>query len=629
MKTLVEKKEAFFSIADAYVPFLERRNSAERKSKVLARRKAIAGARYQMVLVGFVKRGKSTLLNALLGNEANYALSPAGVDPCTAAIVKYIDAALYPGNPGKEGAIIRFNDGSSDAYIEKSEVVQYIDQRNSGFGEDAAKRIDCVEMYGKFPLIETRGIIIDTPGKGALYDQDYLSNMILPEVDVIICPVDASHPLSIDEVQFLFGLPESEKAKLVFVLTKTDDVERDELGEVVSAVKSVTAKITGGNPPLYQVAAKKVLDAWKAGKTGAEIEAVKKACGMKGFEDALDKKLRAKSSAKETLATACGFLEAAFKADKEALGEEKQNLTKSSAELEQQQKELEEFCRITARNFKKHSKELKNKWNREAARFIDRLSNKEAEITNALSSEADRKTLWDLIGYSKKLSRKIQARLQSTLGAEVSELDKKLAKLVEAFPKEFEAENDAEIVLHCKTMADSSLSGEIKTLFGGGIAVSGGLFDTGVALPAISSILTAAAKVVQAIGNILGKAATGTLVGGVVPILGGLAVTVLACHLGTNFARNQVANNIPKMVGEQLKAASDSIKELADKMLDAVLNQFNADMNELLDRKKDELAKVKESLSTMNKPQKIAEIERDLGELDGLSKKLIALSNEL
>jgi hypothetical protein len=31
----------------------------------------------------------------------------------------------------------------------------------------------------------------------------------------------------------------------------------------------------------------------------------------------------------------------------------------------------------------------------------------------------------------------------------------------------------------------------------------------------------------------------------------------------------------------------------------------------------------------MNAPQKIAEIERDLGELDALSKKLIALSNEL
>jgi GTPase SAR1 family protein len=425
---LVERKKRLFEIMDAYGTVLERWND-KRKDEMISIRNTISRERYQIGLIGFVKRGKSTLLNALLGSADNYTIAPVKVDTCTAAIVKYFDAALYPDTPDKEGAIITFNDGRNPLYVDKADIPQYIDQTASGFSKEEAQRIDCIEIYGNFPLVKNRGVIIDTPGRGAIYDQDYLTDNILPHVDVIIAPIAADFPLEKDESDFLKRLPETEKAKLMFVLTKTDAVDPDELDETIAYVQRQITAIAGGAPRLYKVAAKKVLDAWKAGKTPEEVEAVKKRCGMAEFEEALDAKLRKRSEVEASIRAACKRLEKDFDTDKKALAEGKEKLSLDAVDLEEQKRELEAACPGIREKYKKNEGELTRKWNREVESVLRKLNSKEDAIAGRLSDSVQRENLFSLIGSSSKLARKIQANLQSELSGDLAELSSDLEEM--------------------------------------------------------------------------------------------------------------------------------------------------------------------------------------------------------
>jgi GTPase Era involved in 16S rRNA processing len=651
MADIIERKQKLFDVMDGYTVLLERWNDKSRKSELVSARSAIQRGRYQLALIGFVKRGKSTLLNALLGDAENPAIAPARNDTCTAAIVKYLDSALYPEAPGREGAIVYFNDGRNPEYIEKADISRYVDQQNADFIKDAADRIDCIEIYGNFPLVETRGVIVDTPGRGALYDQDYLTTGILPEVDVIICPISADYPLDRGEMDFLIKLPPGEKKKLLFVLTKTDDVDSDELKGTIANTQNTISAIAGGSPRLFKTAAKKLVDARKAGKTAKEIEAVKITCGIKELETALDVKLRAGSYLDEQIRTWCEVLEDYFTTDKKRLTEDKENLSRDAVKLEQEKKDLEMVLKTTKDSFKKNAGELKKKWSQEITKFTNKLSFKEGMISDRLTGAVEKENLITLIGYSSKLQRKIQAVLQQELTSDLADMNDTLDALVKNFAEKLQSDYDSEIAVYSRTSGDSGINGEINTLIGGGIAVGGGLWGATTALGALSTIGTAATGLATAgaataatvanagvagsflsklfgVGKVASAVSAGTLaqgglvsalIVGVVPIVGGIVVTSLAYRFGTNFAKNRTVKNIPVMVKNQINESIQSIEDSAQKMLDAVLLQFEERINETFEQKQENLDSIIESLKSLNKEAKLQEIERDLQEIGKLS----------
>ena len=646
MKNLVEKKQELYPIIDGYAAFLERQKSEEynkRGKEFLDQKKIIDLDRYHIALIGYVNRGKSTLLNALLGDrENNYDLSPVKVLSTTAAIVMYIDSKLYPEAPGREGAIIRFSNGNSQV-IEKAEISQYVDQNDPGFIEDRAKEIDHIEVYGNFPRIENRGVIVDTPGMGALYDQDYLAQNILSEVDVILCPVAADYPLSRDESVFLVSLPQKEKDKLMYVLTKVDGVvDKDELRETASTVQEAARSISGGTPRLYQVAAKNVLDAYKAGKSDMEIEQVKKACGMKALEDALDEKLRNRSQAEERIRLVCNELESCFGKDKSRLTEMKENLSRQSKDLEEERKRLETTCQNIKTKFDKNIKKLKQQWEKVISRFLSNLEMKEAGISDRLTSAVEKENLLTLVGYSTKLQRKIQSLIKSQLEPELIDLQTKLEDLVSDVAREIDSDINEELALYSRSYPGNSLKGEIGTLIGGGIAGGGAIIGITAVTGALATISTTAIELAAVssggiftaikiifVGNAAKGAFAGALIGGVVPIIGGIAVAALAYRFGTGFAKNQTIKNIPKMVEDQLKGAAASINYESEKMLDYVLSQLQDHLETFLSGKQIELEDTIEKVKTLNPEAQIKEIERDKEELEELSTNLTRLMNSI
>jgi GTPase Era involved in 16S rRNA processing len=613
-------------------------------------------------LIGFVNRGKSTLLNALLGNKKEYNISPVRLLPCTAAIVKYFDSALHPDGEGKEGAFIHFNDGR-EVYIDKKEIPMYVDQKAEGFSEDRAQRIDCIDVYGSYPLIEKRGVIVDTPGMGAVYDQDYLVDRILPDVDIILSPTAADYSGANVEKEFIKDkLRKSEQEKLMFLITKIDseNINEDDLRKVSSDVQEFAASFLDETPPVYKIAAKKVLEAYKEKKSDAEIAAVKEKWGIKELEKALDARLRETSIAENRMRRICEELEFDFDIYRKKWAEQKENLSLKTEDLEQKKIKLEAECKIIKDSFEKGTKELERNWNKKVDRFVRRLDGRESDISERLSKAVENANLLSLIGFQKKMEREIQSILQRELRPELDDLQDGLVKIVEEFNVKFKSdiENDP---VYAKYKTTGSAGGDINTLIGGGIVAAGGLWGTSTALGAVNVISAAAADAVAASGaleavkagagalNWIRKGLTGTgaiteaakaaaaakaalfstVVSSIVPMIAGIAVPMLAYNIGTRYAKSKAEKSIPKMIETQLQDVAKSVGESSQQMLTYVLKDVTDHVETELTKKQDELAKTIEEVNNHKKAKaQKGELERNLRELEKLSKDLIILNNE-
>ena len=67
--------------------------------------KDLENQRYNITIIGSLKRGKSTLLNTLMERHDDN-ISPISANVCTSAIIKYIDKNIASSESKKESAVV-------------------------------------------------------------------------------------------------------------------------------------------------------------------------------------------------------------------------------------------------------------------------------------------------------------------------------------------------------------------------------------------------------------------------------------------------------------------------------------------------------------------------------------------
>lgn len=161
-----------------------------------------------VVVVGETKRGKSSLVNALVGEPD---LLPVGTDVVTASHV----AVRYARD--LRGRVVRL-DGSTEEFPVE-EVARYV----SVEGDPAIREaVQAVEVGVPHPLLARRLVVVDTPGVGGLragHTEVTLAALALS--DALVFVLDASAPITRPELDFLARAAER-VAAVVFVVTKTD-----------------------------------------------------------------------------------------------------------------------------------------------------------------------------------------------------------------------------------------------------------------------------------------------------------------------------------------------------------------------------------------------------------------------
>jgi hypothetical protein len=181
----------------------------------LAQRGAAAVARLQrsasiICVAGEFKQGKSSLVNALLGQD----LCPVDDDLATSAITLVRHAEQV-------SALVRRRDGEKSVAerIDIADVAQWVsEQHNPG----NSRRVERVEITSPSPLLKQGLAIVDTPGMGGLGAGHAAATLsFLPFADGLILVSDSSAELSVTEVEFMRHAYEL-CPSVMFVQTKTD-----------------------------------------------------------------------------------------------------------------------------------------------------------------------------------------------------------------------------------------------------------------------------------------------------------------------------------------------------------------------------------------------------------------------
>jgi len=198
-----------------------------------ALRGRLADRRLRVLVAGEAKRGKSTLVNALLGR----ALLPAGVTPLTAlaTTVRY----------GRdEGVSAVFRDGQAESFPLAALGDLVTERGNPGNRRGLAS----VTVVADAPVL-ARGVeLVDTPGTGSVYAHNTAAaEAALGTMDAAVFVLTADPPVSASERALMARVAELSVTMFV-VLNKADYLAgygTDSGGDLAEALE-FTARVTAG-----------------------------------------------------------------------------------------------------------------------------------------------------------------------------------------------------------------------------------------------------------------------------------------------------------------------------------------------------------------------------------------------
>jgi hypothetical protein len=191
-------------------------------ARALAER--IAEGRFYLACVGQFKRGKSTLLNALVGEP----VLPVGVIPVTAVVTILRHGAA-------RGACVHRLDGGCQE-IALAEVAAYVtEDRNPG----NEKGVASVEIFLPAPLLATGMCLVDTPGLGSVFAANTAATRaFVPHTDAALVVLGADPPISGEELALISDVA-TQIDRLIFVLNKSDRLCASDRAEAAAFAERV------------------------------------------------------------------------------------------------------------------------------------------------------------------------------------------------------------------------------------------------------------------------------------------------------------------------------------------------------------------------------------------------------
>ncbi|HSO34697.1 MAG TPA: dynamin family protein [Labilithrix sp.] len=208
--------------------------------------------RFHLVVVGEFNHGKSSFVNALLGET----VLPVGVTPTTAAIhhLKYAETP--------ESTVV-YSSG-------RRESIPFGDTRKFAVGGGtAADDVDYLEVGYPAALLKERILLVDTPGVNDLSLQRAdITYSYIPRADAVLFLLDAGQILKESERQFLNEkLLKASRDKIVFVITKWDILNEDEKKEALAYARTQLANLVK-DPVVFPISAETALQGGNMAASG-------------------------------------------------------------------------------------------------------------------------------------------------------------------------------------------------------------------------------------------------------------------------------------------------------------------------------------------------------------------------
>lgn len=201
-----------------------------------------------LAIFGLFKRGKSTLINALLGQT----IVPTGVTPVTSIItrIRYSE---------KLKAKITFDDNTTKE-VPIEDLSKYVTETGN---PNNSKKVIIADVFVPAPILKDGLILIDTPGVGSTYiSGTQVTFEFLDRADVAIFVLAVDPPIGQQEIEFIKNLA-TKSNKILFILNKIDYVDHFAVNESLNYSQRVIDEqlaVFGFSSKIYPVSAKTALD---------------------------------------------------------------------------------------------------------------------------------------------------------------------------------------------------------------------------------------------------------------------------------------------------------------------------------------------------------------------------------
>jgi small GTP-binding protein len=205
--------------------------------------------RFSLVVLGEFNHGKSTFINALLGE----AILPVGITPTTAVL-----AHVRHGASLRAEAVL---EGGARKPIEPGKLADWLTVGGEAArGDGGSNGLAYVEIQHPSSFLRENVTIVDTPGVNDINEQRAdITYGYVPRADSVIFLLDAGQILTASERQFLEErILRSSRDRLVFVVTKIDLLDAADLQEALAFARKHLARLVA-DPAVFPVSAKRAL----------------------------------------------------------------------------------------------------------------------------------------------------------------------------------------------------------------------------------------------------------------------------------------------------------------------------------------------------------------------------------
>jgi GTPase SAR1 family protein len=198
-----------------------------------------------LVVVGQFKRGKTCLINALVGSD----LLPTAIVPLTSivTILTYAEDV---------SARVFFQDGTQRAIV-LSELAEYVTEPEN---PKNLKKVKEVLLSLPSPYLKEGVRLVDTPGVGSVYAHNTdVAYRYLPKSDAALFLLSVEQPVSQAEIDFLKDVSQFSH-RIFFLLNKIDYVNEQELQQSIAFTSGSLKEFVGLDVRIFPVSAKLALE---------------------------------------------------------------------------------------------------------------------------------------------------------------------------------------------------------------------------------------------------------------------------------------------------------------------------------------------------------------------------------
>lgn len=212
-------------------------------------RRRLCTGQFRLAVLGQFKRGKSTLLNALLGEN----LLPTDILPVTAipTYIRYADqigAAVYFAT---DAAPVQFSPTQHNSL--KDFLFTYVTE---GGNPGNRHQVERVEVTHPAVLLRQGVVLIDTPGIGSTHRHNTeVAYRILPQCDAALFIVSPDPPITEVELEYLREICQ-QLPRTFYLLNKIDFLSAEEQRTSVNFLADQLSPLLKGVPQILPVSAR-------------------------------------------------------------------------------------------------------------------------------------------------------------------------------------------------------------------------------------------------------------------------------------------------------------------------------------------------------------------------------------